>query len=573
MRTDQLIAMAAKEAEDMRARRENSAQNAGRATVTPPAMDGVQNSLSAGDQPLEPGAASGPLPPMPASAQASLQPKEGVAGVPAGMMQGGKPANQPATKPTPQGSSSAVPQAAPQPATAVYNDSAQPRPNWQEGLPVGNKQVASRGLIFIFGFLAIFFAWAFLFPISSAVVATGKMVSAGSNKLVQHPQGGVVQKIYASDGDLVTQGQPLLLIDPSVSRAELTRLTARQRLLTALQTRLNSERGGQGFANTVEVSGLNLRGAQSNAGEAAEKAVQDELLEEQRREFDAGRKRLAAEKDAATSLIESLKDERSGLEARLAGARSALASTREELARVRPLANDGFLPKARMWELERRGLEEATTATNLEASIDSTGQRIAEAEARLAQLEQADEEKRAEELTRVTGELAEISDQIEAARTAFEGAEIRAPVTGTLTKMAANTEGGVVRAGDTIAEIVPKDAVLITEFRVPLQSIKSVKVGQTARVVVTAFNRRTYDPIQAEVTYVSADSEMDEATQEQFFIARARLKENPEKNNGLAEIQAGMTTEVYALVEPRVFMDYVLQPIRDSFSKAFRETK
>ncbi|MEL6785212.1 MAG: HlyD family type I secretion periplasmic adaptor subunit [Pseudomonadota bacterium] len=557
MRTDQLIALAAKEAEEMRARRENRPVGAARETVTPPALDGAgpasKAGLRAGDQPIEPGVAAATQPPVLETAPQTEQKTVG-APPPPSVMQAEKPASQPA----------------PQPATTVYNDSAQPRPNWQEGLPLGNKQVASKGLIFIFGFLALFFAWAFLFPISSAVVAMGKMVSAGSNKLVQHPQGGVVQKIYARDGDLVTKGQPLLLIDPSVSRAELTRLTARQRLLTALQTRLNSERGGQGFANTVEVSGLNLRGAQANA---AEEAVEDELLEEQRREFDAGRKRLAAEKTAATSLIESLKDERSGLEARLAGARSALQSTRRELARMRPLAQEGYLPKARMWELERRGLEEATTATNLEASIDSTGQRIAEAEAKLAQLEQADEEKRAEELTRVSGELAEISDQIKAAQTAFDGAEIRAPVTGTLTKMAANTEGGVVRAGDTIAEIVPKDAGLITEFRVPLQSIKSVKVGQDARVVVTAFNRRTYDPIQAEVTYVSADSEIDEATQEQFFVARAQLKENPKKNNGLSEIQAGMTTEVYALVEPRVFMDYVLQPIRDSFSKAFRETK
>ncbi|MEL6505922.1 MAG: HlyD family type I secretion periplasmic adaptor subunit [Pseudomonadota bacterium] len=557
MRTDQLIALAAKEAEEMRARRENRPEGAARETVTPPALDGAgpasKAGLRAGDQPIEPGVAAATQPPVLETAPQTEQKTVG-APPPPSVMQAEKPASQPA----------------PQPATTVYNDSAQPRPNWQEGLPLGNKQVASKGLIFIFGFLALFFAWAFLFPISSAVVAMGKMVSAGSNKLVQHPQGGVVQKIYARDGDLVTKGQPLLLIDPSVSRAELTRLTARQRLLTALQTRLNSERGGQGFANTVEVSGLNLRGAQANA---AEEAVEDELLEEQRREFDAGRKRLAAEKTAATSLIESLKDERSGLEARLAGARSALQSTRRELARMRPLAQEGYLPKARMWELERRGLEEATTATNLEASIDSTGQRIAEAEAKLAQLEQADEEKRAEELTRVSGELAEISDQIKAAQTAFDGAEIRAPVTGTLTKMAANTEGGVVRAGDTIAEIVPKDAGLITEFRVPLQSIKSVKVGQDARVVVTAFNRRTYDPIQAEVTYVSADSEIDEATQEQFFVARAQLKENPKKNNGLSEIQAGMTTEVYALVEPRVFMDYVLQPIRDSFSKAFRETK
>lgn len=567
MRTDQLIALAAKEAEEMRARRENRhhmQQDGERQTVNAPALDG-----SGGvDQPLEPDTARAmpqPVQSEPARQQV-VQPQS------------------PAPSPAPSQAPSSAPAMAPAPAlaaqTAVHAGVDAKRPNWQDGLPLGNRQVASKGLIFIFGFLALFFAWAFLFPISSAVVAMGKMVSAGANKLVQHPQGGLVQKIYARDGDLVTKGETLLLIDPSVSKAELTRLTARKRMLSALQTRLNSERGGKGFAGPVETSTLGLRGTPAGSGlrgSQAETAPQEQVaelndvLEEQRREFDAGRKRLSAERDGAISQIEGLKDERSGLQARLAGEKSQLKSTRMELARMRPLAEEGYLPKARMWELERKGLEQVTNVTNLEASIDSTGQKIAEAESKLAQLEQADEESRSEELTKVSGELAEIRDQIEAARAAFDGSEIRAPVTGTLTKMVANTEGGVVRAGDTIAEIVPKDAGLITEFRVPIQSIASVKVGQKARVVVTAFNRRTYDPIEGEVTYVSADSELDEVTGEQFFTARALLNENPDKNNGLAEIQAGMTTEVYALVEPRVFMDYVLQPIRDSFSKAFRE--
>ena len=149
--------------------------------------------------------------------------------------------------------------------------------------------------------------------------------------------------------------------------------------------------------------------------------------------------------------------------------------------------------------------------------------------------------------------------------------ELRAPQAGTIVNLAVHTMGGVVQPGAVIAEIVPTNSGLETEFRVALADIKAVKVGQKARVVVTAFNRRTYDPIEGHVTYVSADSAVDEQSGDTYFLARASLNAVPEKNTGLAEIQAGMATEVYALAEPRVFMSYALQPIFDSFSKAFRE--
>ncbi len=445
------------------------------------------------------------------------------------------------------------------------------RTNWQDGVPVGNSRVVKKGLLFVFGFLALFFLWALLFPISSAVVSAGKMVSAGANKLIQHTTGGTVRKILVKDGEVVDQGQVLLVLDRSVSRAELTRLTARHNLLSALQTRLNSEQGENGFTNVITNTGLQLRGSQEDKVDQYEDIQANRILAEQQKEFNAGRKRLNAQLDAASALAESLKDQRMGLQASLAGAQKLLNYTEMELGKIRPLVRDGYLPKNRLWELDKKRLEQVTDIGRFEANIDSTRQRVNEAEAQIAQLTQADQEQRSEELTKVIGELAEIKDQIKAAKTAVESTELRAPVAGTITKMTANTVGGVVVPGSVVAEIVPKNSGLVTEFRVALEKVKAVKVGQKARVIITAFNRRTYDPIDAEVIYVSADQEVDQQTGDTYFLARARLKPNTEKNNGVAEIQAGMQTETYVLAEPRVFMSYLLQPIADSFNKAFRE--
>ncbi|MEE9313267.1 MAG: HlyD family type I secretion periplasmic adaptor subunit [Rhizobiaceae bacterium] len=461
--------------------------------------------------------------------------------------------------------------AAQEAASAVEKPVPVDRTNWQDEVPLDNKKVVKKGLLFVFGFLGLFLLWAILFPISSAVVSAGKMVSAGANKLIQHPAGGVVRQILVREGEQVEKNQVVVVLDPSVSQAELSRLTARHTLLNALQTRLNSEQGENGFSAVENSSGLQLRGAQDSETQSISAGAK-RILEEQRKEYNAGRKRLNAQLDAATSLVESLKDQRLGLQARLAGAQQLLNYSEMELQKIRPLVRDGYLPKARLWDVDKKRLEQVTSVGNFEAEIDATSQRVSEAEAQISQLTEADQEQRSEELTKVMGELAEIRDQIKAARTAVDSTELRAPVAGTLTKMTANTMGGVIVPGAVVAEVVPKNSGLVTEFRVALEKIQAVKVGQKARVVITAFNRRTYDPIEAEVIYVSADQEVDPMTGDTYFLARARLNDNTEKNNGLAEIQAGMQTEVFALAEPRVFMSYLMQPIYDSFSKAFRET-
>ncbi|MEM1317820.1 MAG: HlyD family type I secretion periplasmic adaptor subunit [Pseudomonadota bacterium] len=439
--------------------------------------------------------------------------------------------------------------------------------DWREQVPTSNGSIVRKGLVFVFGFLGLFVIWAFAFPIASAVVASGKIVSSGQNKLIQHPTGGVVRSIAVQDGSRVSAGDVLLVLDDSTNRAELTRLTARYQRLMALKTRLEAENAGGTFSESLS-NGITLRGSQG----AAESENETALFNEQRREFEAGRKRLNAELDAAFALAEAQKEQLVGLQTRMVASRELLAQTDLEISRLRPLANAGDIAKSRLWEVERRRLEQARDVGDLDSQIAATLQRIAEAEARVEQLAESDRETRSEELTGVLGELREISDQLEAARSAVELTELRAPVAGTVTQLVANTIGGVVPAGEPVAQIVPTGTALEAEFRVAPTDVNSVVLGQKARIVITAFNRRTYDPIDGKVSYVAADSQTDATSGETYFLARATLAADPQKDQGIGEIQPGMQTEVYALNTPRNFVTYAVQPVMDSFSKAFRQT-
>ena len=242
-----------------------------------------------------------------------------------------------------------------------------------------------------------------------------------------------------------------------------------------------------------------------------------------------------------------------------------------EIAKIRPLVEDGVIARSRLWELEKKRLEQKSTIGNLKAELAANDQKISEAEAKYERTEANDDEKRSEELTKVIGELAEISDQILSAQTNMKQTELKAPVDGTLVRMNAHTVGGVIKPGDVVAELVPSSAALEVEMKVLPSDVDNVHRGQKARVVVTAFNRRTYEPIDEEVTYVSADSTVDQVTGERHFTARARLIADPNKNTGISEITPGMSTEVFVLAQSRVFLSYVMQPVADSINKAFRQ--
>ena len=56
--------------------------------------------------------------------------------------------------------------------------------------------------------------------VSETAVVQGQVVPAGSVQIIQHLEGGIVAEIKVEDGELVTAGQPLLLLDAAAAEAE-----------------------------------------------------------------------------------------------------------------------------------------------------------------------------------------------------------------------------------------------------------------------------------------------------------------------------------------------------------------
>ncbi len=87
--------------------------------------------------------------------------------------------------------------------------------------------------------------WAASTEIAGALVAQGAVVVASHVKAVQHPTGGVVGRINVHDGDRVREGDVLVHLDDTATRASLAIVVNGLDELASRKARLNAERDGR----------------------------------------------------------------------------------------------------------------------------------------------------------------------------------------------------------------------------------------------------------------------------------------------------------------------------------------
>ena len=84
--------------------------------------------------------------------------------------------------------------------------------------------------------------WATATQLAGAVIAPGSVVVESNIKKVQHPTGGVVGEILVREGAEVQDGQVVLRLDDTVTRATLGAVRSQLEELLAREARLLAER-------------------------------------------------------------------------------------------------------------------------------------------------------------------------------------------------------------------------------------------------------------------------------------------------------------------------------------------
>jgi adhesin transport system membrane fusion protein len=130
-----------------------------------------------------------------------------------------------------------------------------------------------------------------------------------------------------------------------------------------------------------------------------------------------------------------------------------------------------------------------------------------------------------------------------------------------------------VQPGQPLVEIVPSEENLLIEARVRPEDIGSVRIGQQARVGITAYDPSVYGKLEGEVVSMSPDAVLDEQTGETFYqvLIRTSSRALATPQGQSLPIGAGMVADVSLRGDDRTILEYLLTPITRLREKALRE--
>ncbi|NWG91054.1 MAG: HlyD family type I secretion periplasmic adaptor subunit [Parvularculaceae bacterium] len=408
-------------------------------------------------------------------------------------------------------------------------------------LPIEPSRAAQYLLYAISGLLFFALVWASFAKLDRVTRGEGKFVPSNHLQQVQYLEGGIIKEILVRPGAEVKKGDVLVRVDPTQVSAEMSQGKDGYNALAARIARLEAAAAGRPLAFPP---GLERAAPDITANER-------KLFDARQSEFDSA---LAVE---AGKLAEA--------EAALAYAMETLALAEQELAIVAPLVAKGIEPKLELIRARQRVAAAQGEKRSAEIAVKSAASETERIKSTyFASI--ADELAKAKaEMSGISGELPALADKV--ART-----DVKSPIDGVVHRVLVATIGGVVQPGQTIVEVVPHGDTPLVEAKIKPADIGFLRVGQAARVKVSAYDSSTYGAIDGTIETISPDAIENEKDGQRHFLITVRLADEAFRTkDGALPLMPGMAAEVDVLNGKRTVLAYMLKPIAEVSNKALQE--
>jgi len=363
-----------------------------------------------------------------------------------------------------------------------------------------------------------FIAWSYFFELDQFVRAQAKVFSQSRVQVIQAVDGGVLDALYVKEGDFVEKGQILAKLNSKRFEASSNEIQAR-------------------------VYGLRAKIARLSAEIADEPPVfEPELL-----------KGAAEMVKIETTLYESRK-----------------ASLRNDVSALSDNLRLAKREKSIVDKLKATGdVDQMEVLTAEKAVID--------AEAKLRSRINEYREKASAELAEARDELSQSSQVLSQRTDMVESSDVIAQIPGYVKNINITTIGAVLKAGEALMEVIPKDDQLLLEAKVAPKDIADLSLNQTATLRLDPFDSSIYGTIEATVRFISGDTVVEDGSrpgQEQtFYIVYLDMPPLPTLTSIGKEVDLipGMTGQVDIKTGNRSVLTYLLKPVVKTLNQSFGE--
>jgi adhesin transport system membrane fusion protein len=396
--------------------------------------------------------------------------------------------------------------------------------------------------------------WATFAKLDEVSVAMGEVVPQGQLKVVQHLEGGIIERLEVAEGKHVKSGQVLVQLDLASGGTNREELIVQLDGLVLRKARLSAQIANKEPKFPVESSKRrpNLLRTEWQSYEAWKRALQTSLsvLEKQITQSEFEVKQLAAQRNAVLADLEL---------------------SRQRLTMSASLLSEGLTP--RMEHLVMKGEVEKLSgeAEVLKQSIPRAQASLAEARARYEEEKERNNRRSIENDAGVELQIARVNELLNRASDQVRRAIIRSPIDGVVKNMRYHTIGGVVKPGEPIMEIVPISDRLVVEAQLNPVDRGYVQEGQRAVVKISTYDFVRYGSLDGVVDRIGASTNTDPNGQPYYQVVVRTSKTYLGDQQGLLPITPGMQATVDIHTGTRSVLNYFIQPVLKLRNEAFRE--
>jgi membrane fusion protein, protease secretion system len=405
-----------------------------------------------------------------------------------------------------------------------------------------------------------FLVWASYAPLDKGVPLSATVTVSGNKKAVQHLIGGTVESILVKEGDTVKAGD--VLVRMNAVQVKVNAELARGQYISARTTeaRLTAERDDK----KAIVFPPMLASLKDDPRIASHISLQQQL-------FSSRQNAIFNELAAVDENMAGLAQQNKGLEESREGKKQQLALLKEQLNGTRDLANEGFVPRNRLLELERTYSQLNTAISEDSSSIERVLRQIAELKLRRMQRKQEYQKEVRTQLAEVQKEAEGLANRLTGLDYDLSNALVRSPADGVVAAMNVFTHGGVIAPGFRMMDIVPIDEPLIVDGQLPVHLVDKVHPNLKVELMFTAFNQNLTPHIPGIVTQVSADRLVDEKSGVPYYALRAKVAPEGMKLLANLQVRPGMPVDLFIKTGERTMMNYLLKPVFDNFKMSMSE--
>ena len=362
--------------------------------------------------------------------------------------------------------------------------------------------------------------WAFLGRVDQTVLASGTLQPVSGKVTVNSPSGGIVRELFVQDGDLVTQGELLMVVESEGTKAQL-QATQKQLALYRYENEL-----------------FNLLLDQSGSFELNALPEPPAII----RSEDRTRSVQLTVQETASRL--------SQLRIRLASQKKTLALKQELVNSLRPVYESGGIAKFNF-------LNSVDELQRLESQIAETTQQFTTTSGQAARQISAN----ARQILNLEAQLVSLQER-------QRNLTLKAQQPGEVFNLSVGP-GSVIGSGAEVMRIVPDGGGLKAKVFLPNSELGFIKDGMAVKLAVSSFPSGEYGYLKGKVISIGADA-LESTDQQSADRQRANtipmtieLTDNQDKSAVLDRLAPGMQVSANIIVRQRP----ILTLLTDVFTK------